>query len=87
MSTSLKLVAILLATSILFGCNDSAAPQNPIGQQSAFNLEDSTYFNEFVPCTLGAESSPEKMNQMVAEWKTLISSEALDGGVDLSSSI
>ena len=87
MSTSLKLVAILLATSILFGCNDSAVPKNPTGQQLVSNLEGFTYFNEFVPCTLGAESSPEKMNQMVAEWKTLINSEALDGGVDLSSSI
>jgi hypothetical protein len=80
MRTSLKLVALLLATSILFGCNDSAAPQNPTAKRSAFNLADATYFNEFVPCTLGSESSPEKMNQMIAEWKTLINSEALDGG-------
>ncbi len=71
---------LLLATFFLSGCKDAAAPQTATGEQLSFNLDDSTYFNEFIPCTVGPESSPEQMNQMVAEWKALINSEALDGG-------
>ena len=54
-SFQISAALLLLATFFSFGCKDSAPPQTATVEQLSFNLDDSTYFNEFIPCTVGSE--------------------------------
>lgn len=68
-----KLIVAGLTVLALAGCSSDKgvdAPQILVEKEEVlFNVVGQTFYNEFIPCTGGADYSREAADEMVAEWR------------------
>ena len=57
----------ITAMLIIAGCSDNSMDQ----ESTSAELAPVTYYNQFMPCTVGPDYSPENMRKMIAEWNEL----------------
>ena len=68
-----KLLLLSFVSFLFVGCSTEQAPN----QSETFNGE--SIFVEFMPCEAGPDYSVENMQEMISEWRSLLTTDALKG--------